>query len=55
MPKKKTKPAPRIPKAPEPKADVESALASLEALKVSGVGRAFDPADLDPIIALLKG
>jgi len=57
MPKKKTKAPPtrRAPDPPEPKPDVAAAIDRLEALKLSGVGRAFEPADLDPIIALLKG
>ena len=62
MPKKKTKVAPKrhirakpAEAKPVPKIDVPRAIADLEALKLSGVGRAFEPANLDPIIAILKG
>lgn len=34
-------------------ARIDDAIARLKALQESGVGRAFDPADIDPIIALL--
>ena len=40
------------PPAPNPNT---AAIDALKALQASGVGRAFEPADLDPIIALLKG
>lgn len=42
----------RKPLAPAPNPNA-AAINALKALQASGVGRAFEPKDLDPVIALL--
>jgi hypothetical protein len=46
---------PRAPRAPVVPDNTFKAIDALKALQLSGVGRAFEPRDLDHIIALLEG